>query len=167
MIRKIDDFLAGWAEISSGTQKVMAALNDASLAQTVCPGGRSLGRIAWHIVLSIHEMMARAGLDFEAPADDAPIPATAREIAEAYQKTAQALTEALARAGWSDATLLVEDDMYGEKWPRGRTLSILIGHEMHHRGQMTVLMRQAGLPVPGVCGPSKEEWAAFGMPAFE
>jgi uncharacterized damage-inducible protein DinB len=29
---------------------------------------------------------------------------------------------------------------------------------------MTVLMRQAGLPVPGVVGPSKEEWAAMGMP---
>jgi uncharacterized damage-inducible protein DinB len=54
--------------------------------------------------------------------------------------------------------------IYGEKWPRGLTLSILIGHQTHHRGQMTVLMRQAGLPVPGVVGPSKEEWAAMGMP---
>jgi hypothetical protein len=30
---------------------------------------------------------------------------------------------------------------------------------------MTVLMRQAGLRVPGVCGPSLEEWALFGAPA--
>lgn len=28
---------------------------------------------------------------------------------------------------------------------------------------MTVLMRQAGLVVPGIYGPSKEEWANFGM----
>ena len=28
-----------------------------------------------------------------------------------------------------------------------------------------VLMRQAGLAVPGVYGPSKEEWGAYGMPA--
>ncbi|MBI2416475.1 MAG: hypothetical protein HYV28_00920 [Ignavibacteriales bacterium] len=30
---------------------------------------------------------------------------------------------------------------------------------------MTVLMRQAGLKVPGAYGPSREEWAAYGMPA--
>ena len=29
---------------------------------------------------------------------------------------------------------------------------------------MTVLMRQAGVPVPGMYGPSKEEWAAMGLP---
>ncbi|MCK4657684.1 MAG: hypothetical protein KAT85_11650, partial [candidate division Zixibacteria bacterium] len=34
---------------------------------------------------------------------------------------------------------------------------------IHHRGQMTVLMRQAGLKVPGVYGPSMEEWEHFGM----
>jgi uncharacterized damage-inducible protein DinB len=29
---------------------------------------------------------------------------------------------------------------------------------------MTVLMRQAGLKVPGIYGPSREEWSQFGMP---
>ncbi len=41
---------------------------------------------------------------------------------------------------------------------------VLIGPETHHLGQMTELMRQAGLKVPGVYGPSKEEWTAYGMP---
>ena len=68
------------------------------------------------------------------------------------------------RAGWTDADLPGEIDMYGEKWPRGQTLQALIAHEAHHRGQMTVLMRQAGLAVPGVYGPAREEWAAYGMP---
>lgn len=30
---------------------------------------------------------------------------------------------------------------------------------------MTVLMRQAGLPVPGIYGPAKEEWTTFGLEA--
>jgi uncharacterized damage-inducible protein DinB len=67
-------------------------------------------------------------------------------------------------SGWSDATLEVEDDMYGERWPRGATLQSLVVHQAHHRGQMTVLMRQAGLRVPGVYGPAREEWTAYGMP---
>ena len=32
----------------------------------------------------------------------------------------------------------------------------LLHHEIHHRGQMTVLMRQAGLKLPGVYGPSAD-----------
>ncbi|MHB8840055.1 MAG: DinB family protein, partial [Gemmatimonadaceae bacterium] len=40
---------------------------------------------------------------------------------------------------------------------RGFVLTVLMNHQWHHRGQMTVLMRQAGLSVPGVCGPSREE----------
>ena len=67
--------------------------------------------------------------------------------------------------GMGDDDLEKEDDMYGESWKRGYTLYVLVSHQTHHRGQMTVLMRQAGLPVPGVCGPSKEEWSAFGVPA--
>jgi uncharacterized damage-inducible protein DinB len=43
-------------------------------------------------------------------------------------------------------------------------LSIVLSHQTHHRGQMTVLMRQAGVPVPGMYGPSREEWEAMGVP---
>ena len=53
--------------------------------------------------------------------------------------------------------------MYGESWKRGFTLDVLVRHQTHHRGQMTVLMRQAGLRVPGVCGPAREDWAAYGQ----
>jgi uncharacterized damage-inducible protein DinB len=40
-------------------------------------------------------------------------------------------------------------------------------HEIHHRAQMTVLMRQAGLKVPGLYGPAKEEWSQYNMPPME
>jgi uncharacterized damage-inducible protein DinB len=53
--------------------------------------------------------------------------------------------------------------MYGEKWTRAATLASIIKHQIHHRAQMTVLMRQAGLNVPGIYGPSREEWSQFGM----
>jgi uncharacterized damage-inducible protein DinB len=68
---------------------------------------------------------------------------------------------------WNDESLQQTDDMYGEKWKRGVTLTVLISHQAHHRGQMTVLMRQAGLKVPGVYGPAREEWAGMGMKAPE
>jgi uncharacterized damage-inducible protein DinB len=55
--------------------------------------------------------------------------------------------------------------MYGQTWARGETLQVLVVHQAHHRGQMTVLMRQAGLAVPGVYGPAREEWVGYGMSA--
>jgi len=37
-------------------------------------------------------------------------------------------------------------------------------HPAHHRGQMTVLLRQAGMKVPDINGPAMEDWAAYGQP---
>ncbi len=53
--------------------------------------------------------------------------------------------------------------MYGQEWKNSFSLWALVTHQIHHRGQMTVLMRQAGLKVPGLYGPAKEEWEAMGM----
>jgi uncharacterized damage-inducible protein DinB len=68
-------------------------------------------------------------------------------------------------AKWTDEMLAEDVEMYGQTFKRGFTLYMLIVHEIHHRGQMTVLMRQAELEVPGIYGPSKNEWAQYGMEA--
>jgi uncharacterized damage-inducible protein DinB len=123
---------------------------------------RTLGRLAWHITTSVGEMMSRTGLKVSGPAEDAPVPPTAAAIQAGYDEAARSLLGEM-RAKWTDASLKIEDDMYGQKWARALSLSILVAHQTHHRAQMTVLMRQAGLKVPGVYGPAKEEWAAMGM----
>ena len=166
MFRTIEDFEKRWDGERQSSLKVMRALTDTSLGQTVAPGGRSLGRIAWHIVQTLAEMGGHAGLKVEGADEKAPQPAEAAAIADAYAANAEALTRAV-KAGWTDVDLPGEIDMYGEKWTRGQALAALVAHEVHHRGQMTVLMRQAGLAVPGVYGPAKEEWAAYGMPVQE
>ncbi len=86
-----------------------------------------------------------------------PQPSSAQAIADAYERASQALLEAVL-GQWTDASLQEQVNLYGEPWPNGVTLHILVNHEVHHRAQMTVLMRQAGLKVPGVYGPAKEEW---------
>ena len=161
MFRRVADFQKAWEQETSSTLKVLGALTDASLAQAVTKDDRTLGRMAWHLATTLGEMMQRTGLKIAGPAHDTPPPASAASIAAAYDAAAKAVAEGV--SGWGDATLEVEDEMYGEKWPRGVTLQALVVHQAHHRGQMTVLMRQAGLPVPGVYGPAREEWTAYGM----
>lgn len=161
MIRTVEDFQAIWRNESWTTSKVLETLTDASLAQRVSPRDRTLGELAWHIATSV-AMMSRTGLAVAGPAEDAPPPATAKAIAEAYALAARSVLEQVAGT-WNDETLTVEDELYGQRWPRGTTLLALVLHEAHHRGAMTVLMRQAGLVVPNIYGPNREQSEAMGI----
>jgi len=161
MFRRVADFQKAWEQESDSTLKVLRELTDASLAQAVTKEGRTLGRLAWHVATTPVEMLERTASEVAGPAHDSPPPPSAAQIVAAYETVARAVGRAV--AAWTDATLEVEDEMYGERWPRGSTLQALVVHQAHHRGQMTVLMRQAGLKVPGVYGPSLEEWTAYGM----
>jgi uncharacterized damage-inducible protein DinB len=162
MYAKIAGFVVDWKQETARTAKLFDALTDTSLAQAVLKDDRTLGRLAWHIVLSQREMLGRTGLVPTSVQEDDPVPSTAASIAAAYKAVANEVA-ALVQTHWADATLAVEDDMYGMRWPRGLTLQVMLRHEIHHRGQMTVLMRQAGLAVPGIYGPSREEWAHRGV----
>lgn len=166
MYRTIEDFIADWLQETKSTLKIFRTLTDASLEQHVTTDGRSLGFLAWHITLSLGEMGERSGLHVAAPGEDAPMPDRANEIAGIYLTAARSIADEVQKQ-WTDATLGEEVEMFGEKWKRGFALASLVRHQIHHRGQMTVLMRQAGLGVPGVCGPSREEWARWGKPAMK
>ena len=161
MFTTIEEFLIHWGHEGGSTQKILDGLTDESLAQEVSPEDRTLGRIAWHIVQTLHEMMSQTGLNFTGTPGDAPVPETAAGIADAYRSSNEAMISAI-KTQWTDEVLGEMKDMYGEQWSVGTVLGILTAHQTHHRGQMTVLMRQAGLRVPGVYGPAREEWAAFG-----
>jgi uncharacterized damage-inducible protein DinB len=163
MYRRVSDFQEAWRREMDSTLKILRVLTDASLAQAVTKDDRTLGRLAWHLATTPAEMMERTGLKVGGPSHESPPPRSAKAIVAAYEAASRAVSDGVAQ--WTDATLEVEDEMYGEKWARGLTLRALVVHQAHHRGQMTVLMRQAGLKVPGVYGPSREEWTAFGMQA--
>ena len=165
MFRKIEDFQKNWADESASTLKVLQHLTDAGLTQKVTDDGRSLGFLAWHLTTTLSEMFGQAKLKVDAPAHDSRVPETAAEIVTAYENGAKSLAQTVAE-NWTDEQLADELPMYGETWTKGVVLSALLAHQTHHRGQMTVLMRQAGLKVPGVYGPAKEEWEVYGMPAM-
>lgn len=138
------DFITDWKNESSSTLKILKSLTNDSLKQKVTPEGRTLGFIAWHIILTLGEMGNKAGLRIEAPPENIPEPNSVDQMISTYEKASLNLEEEV-RKNWNDDLLLKEIVMYGEKWLRGYMLSVLLKHEIHHRAQMTVLMRQAGL----------------------
>ena len=162
MYRTIEEFVKNWNHEANSTQKVMNVLTDDSLKQEVAQGHWTLGKLAWHIVTSLHELMSQTGLKFDAAVPGSQVPSSAKEIANSYRQSSESMIAAI-KEQWTDKSLKEMKDMYGEQWPNGLTLFILNSHQIHHRGQMTILMRQAGLKVPGIYGPSLEEGAAYGM----
>jgi uncharacterized damage-inducible protein DinB len=166
MYRKLQDFINDWTYESESTLKIFNNLTDESLTKKVSEDVRTAGRLAWHITTSIGEMAKRTGLTFKTVDEKSDVPLSSKEIVNAYKEASENLLAAI-KSKWNDETLLVEDDMYGEKWKRGTTLGVIISHQIHHRAQLTVVMRLAGLQVPGVYGPAKEEWVQYGMPAQE
>jgi len=164
MFRTISDFLSAWKVERDSTVKVFRELTDPTLERRVTANRRSLGFIAWHITTSLAEAMNQAGVEIAGPVEKDSMPTRAAVLTALYENAADALGEAV-RAAWTDEQLLEEVAIFGEKMPRGVLVMSIITHQTHHRGQMTVLMRQAGLRVPGVYGPSLEEWALFGAAA--
>lgn len=161
MFLTIKQFADAWQQESDGTRKIFAALTDDSLSKKVADEHRTLGRMAWHIVLTLGEMAGNVGLKINAPAADSAMPSSVTEIRNAYKKAATDLLEKIQNE-WKDTTLTKEDEMFGQKFTRGFSLWMTLVHEIHHRAQMTVLMRQAGLKVPGLYGPSYDEWDSHG-----
>jgi len=162
MYRKVSDFVEDWSYESGMTLKLFNNLTDDVLNKKLHENVRSAGRLSWHMVNSIGEMIQRTGLEFEAEVDDTKIPATAKVIYDAFKRTSLNMLEAV-KNNWQDSSLDEEVDMYGEMWKKGKVLSSLLKHNTHHRAELIVVMRLAGLKVVGPYGPSKEEWANYGM----
>lgn len=166
MYNKLSDFLTEWKYESESTLKVFEQLTDESLNKKFNDNVRTPGRLAWHLVTTIGEMVQRTVLKFDATPEDAPMPGTVKEICDEYKRSSDEMITALAKE-WTDASLNEDVNLYGQTWKKGTVLTVLVKHQAHHRGQLTVVMRLTGLKVPGVYGPAKEEWAKMGMEAQE
>ena len=163
MFYSIHDFIETWKIESESTLKVYFNLTDKSLLQPIYGEGRTLGRLANHLIGAITTIPSQAGLPVN---PESPSYTTAAELITGYQQASKNLVDVIQK-NWTDNSLLDEVKMYRRfQWKKGLVLLFLILHQTHHRGQITVLMRQAGLPVPGLYGPSKEEWEAMNMPVM-
>lgn len=156
MYRKVEDFLNEWAKASEGTLKVLEALTDDKLDQAIVEGHSTLGWLGWHLATSVPFFAREVGLTVTLDGDRNIVPEKATTIVEGYKNVSEQLLKEV-KEKLTDETIVESVESFGQLTPRGAILRILIDHQTHHRGQMTVLLRQAGLKVPGVMGPTKED----------
>lgn len=161
MYRSVNDFIKEWNYEAEATLKLFNALTEESLNKKFHEDVRTTAFLGWHITTSIAEMLNRTGLEVNGPTEN-DAKGTVEELIKAYKTASQSASQQV-QDNWKNEDLDILVEMYGEQWPKGQVLSVLMMHQAHHRGQLSVVMRLAGLKVPGIYGPSKEEWVGFGM----
>ena len=129
----------------------------------------SLGQLALHVAMVPG---AVAELSQISPA---PVPTFVQPSPASAAELIPTLDDSIARA--KGVLQSIDDAALGKIWrvmdgdrevmaiPVGALLrSIMLNHWYHHRGQLCVYLRQVGVPVPSVYGPSADE-NPFARPA--
>jgi uncharacterized damage-inducible protein DinB len=124
---------------------------------------RSLGQLAMHVATvpgAVAELAASPS-PAQVPQFSDPIPKSASELVPALEQSIAKVKRVL--GGMDDAALtatwrLMQGDRELLALPRAAFLrSIMLNHWYHHRGQLTGYLRELGVPIPSIYGPSGDE----------
>ncbi len=128
----------------------------------------SLGQLATHVATipgALAQMSTRETFNVKGVAFPRPSASSTAELLDALdQSLAQAheILESMDGESLSAPWRMVDGDEVLLTMPRASFLrSIMLNHWYHHRGQLTVYLRQTGALVPSVYGPSADEAPFF------
>jgi len=159
----IDGMLQELEQEAQTTRRVLERIPEDQMNWRPHPKARTLGELALHVATvpgSVAEFIASPS-PAQVPNFIDPSPLSAAELVPA-------LAESIAKAkqilgGMDDATIMATWRMMdGERevfaLPRVALLrSIMLNHWYHHRGQLSVYLRELDIPVPSIYGPSADE----------
>ena len=158
----IDGLLQELEQEAETTRRVLERVPDAQLGWRPHAKARTLGALALHVATvpgGVAELAAQR--EIQAPQFVDPIPKSASELVPALD---QSIARAKSALGGMDDAQLAETwrMMQGEREvfavPRIALLrSVMLNHWYHHRGHLTVYLRELGVPLPSIYGPSADE----------
>jgi uncharacterized damage-inducible protein DinB len=146
-------FVGFWTNESKTTRNVLARIPEGSEYRPD-PKSRTAKEIAWQIVCE-EKMIIDALEGGKAEWAPPPMPATAKEVLEAYEEQSAGMVRrwnALPAAKW-DGTL----EFFGSQRPAAPMAWSFLFDIIHHRGQITTYLRPMGSTVPQIYGPSGDE----------
>jgi uncharacterized damage-inducible protein DinB len=146
-------FTKFWDHEARTTSKVLAKIPENSDYKPD-PKSRTAQEIAWQIVCE-EKMIIDALEQGKAEWAPPPMPATMKDVLEAYEKQSARMTarwRALPNARW-DGTL----EFFGKQRPASPMAWSFLFDIVHHRGQITTYLRAMGSTVPQIYGPSADE----------
>lgn len=157
-----DAFVAELTQEAGTTRKVLARVPEQHLRWKPHEKSMSLGQLAYHIAAlprGIAELLRDPVT--EAPRVPLPDDVSLGDILATLETGVSFAKERL--ASWSDDDLLATWTMTSEgktllEMPRMQLIrSLMLNHWYHHRGQLTVYLRQLEVTLPPVYGPTADE----------
>lgn len=146
------------------TRRVLERVPDAHLGWRPHAKARTLGELALHIAMVPGAVAALAAQPSPAAAPEFgadPSPARAADLLPALDQSIADAKRTL--AGLDDDAMretfrLVAGDRELFAIPRAALLrSVMLNHWYHHRGQLSTYLRQLGVALPSIYGPSADE----------
>jgi uncharacterized damage-inducible protein DinB len=159
---ELQTFLEMWQAEAQKTIALLRVLPAGQYDFRPDPGGRSLGELAWHLAEADGYVTYGIELGTFAPGSKPPgieRPKAVEALAPGYErihKDAVARVQRL-RAEDLDKKLRYFDTK--DRTVRDLLWSAMLFHNIHHRGQLSMLCRMAGGVSPGMFGPNREEFA--------
>lgn len=144
------------------TRRVLERVPGEQLAWKPHAKSMSLGQLALHVATvpgTVAEISVQS--PYPAPEFTQPSAADAAELLPALDASVARARELL--GGMDDEAMaatwrLVNGNREVMAIPRGALLrTIMLNHWYHHRGQLSVYLRQLGVPLPSIYGPSADE----------
>ncbi|MFL5534485.1 MAG: DinB family protein [Gemmatimonadales bacterium] len=159
----VKDILQELEQESQATRRVLERLPDNRLQWKPHSKSMSLGQLAMHVANlpgAIAEVSTAPSFDVNTPVPRPEADSTAQvlEAFEASMIRARQILEAMDDAELAAPWRMMQGNR--ELWsiPRGAFLrSVMLNHWYHHRGQLTVYLRQTGASLPAVYGDSADE----------
>src|SRR3954451_8546558 len=159
----ISDIVGELEQESQATRRVLERVPEDKLGWKPHPKSMSLGQLAMHVANLpgvIAEVSTAPSFDVSTPVPRPEADSTAQvlETFEASMGRARKILAAMDDAKLSSPWRMMHGDR--ELWsiPRGAFLrSVMLNHWYHHRGQLTVYLRQTGALLPAVYGDSADE----------
>jgi uncharacterized damage-inducible protein DinB len=162
VMKLADTMLMELDQEAQTTKRVLDRIPEDKLSWKPHPKAFSLGQLALHIASVPASVTAAAVPDtMEVPNFSQPEPKSRQEVLDTFSKSLESARAALKKM--DDARLnstwsLTKNGKVLMSVPRIAFLrSILMNHNYHHRGQLSVYLRMLDVPVPSIYGPSADE----------
>ncbi len=161
-MKMIDGLLQELEQEAQTTRRVLERVPQAHLGWKPHEKSMSLGQLALHIATvpgNVAQMIAQPSM--QTPAFVQSAATQASELLPALDNSLKKARAAL--ADMDDTAMLatwrvMDGDREILAMPRIAALrAIMLNHWYHHRGQMSVYLRQLNVPVPSIYGPSADE----------
>ena len=159
-----DELLQELEQEARATRRLLERVPDSRLGWKPHDKSMTLGQLALHIATTPGGVAAMASQDTREVRSATFVQPAAQSAAELVPALEQSLAQAKAViSAMDDATMretwtLKNNGEVVMAIPRMSVLrAIMLNHWYHHRGQLSVYLRQLDVPIPSIYGPTADE----------